>query len=189
MTPADPSVLASLVARILDKAGLRYVIGGSVAASIYGEPRSTLDLDIMIEADEQSVRALVIQLAGEFHVDEQAAVDAVRQRGTFNAIHLASAMKVDFFIAEDDARTREQLDRRRAVDAGGQRLLFYAPEDIVIRKLLWFRMGGEQSERQWRDVIGILRLSGRSMDRAYLKRSAAEFAVDDLLKRAVAEIG
>ncbi len=181
MTPADPSPLAAAVAAILESEGIPYVIGGSVAASIYGEPRSTLDVDVMIDAGEEPVRRLVHRLEQEFHVDQESAVDAVKRRGTFNAIHLASSMKVDFFIAEDD-RAREQIKRRRLVDVGGRRLFFYAPEDIVIRKLAWFRMGGEVSDRQWRDILGILRLT--PVDREYLQRASVAYGVADLLDRA-----
>ena len=184
MTPADPFALAALVAEVLEKLGLRYVIGGSVAASIYGEARSTLDLDLMIEADLESVRRLVAELTSDFYVEEVDAEEAVRNRGSFNAIHLASAMKVDFFIAEASAATRGQLDRRRAIEAGGRTLWFYSPEDIVIRKLVWFRMGGEQSDRQWRDILGVLRISSGAIDPDLLRRAAGEFEVEDLLQRA-----
>src|SRR5687768_17365938 len=86
MTPADPFALATLVAGVLEKIGLRYVIGGSVAASIYGEPRSTLDLAVMIVADTESVRRLVQQLGSDFYVDEADAIEAVRNGGSFNAM-------------------------------------------------------------------------------------------------------
>jgi hypothetical protein len=185
MTPADPFALATQVAGALEKIGLRYVIGGSVAASIYGEPRSTLDLDVMIAADTESVRRLVQQLGPDFYVEEADAVEAVRHGGSFNAIHLASAMKVDFFIAEADGRTRAQMDRRRAVHAGGGALWFYSPEDIVVRKLMWFRLGGEQSDRQWRDILGVLRTSAEAMDLELLRDAAREFEVEDLLERAI----
>jgi hypothetical protein len=185
MTPADPFALATLVAGVLERIGLRYVIGGSVAASIYGEPRSTLDLDLMIAADIESVRRLVQQLGSDFYVDGADAVEAVRNGGSFNAIHLGSAMKVDFFIAEADGRTRAQMERRRAVVAGGGALWFYSPEDIVVRKLMWFRLGGEQSDRQWRDILGVLRMSSEAMDLELLRNAAREFEVEDLLERAI----
>jgi hypothetical protein len=184
MTPADPYALAELVAGILEKIGVRYVIGGSVAASLYGEPRSTLDLDVMIEADAGAVRNLVRELLPHFYVEEEDAVEAVRSEGSFNAIHLTTAMKVDFFIAEAGAGTRGQMNRRRAIDAGGRSLWFYSPEDILVRKLLWYRMGGEQSERQWRDILGILRVTGSAIDRETLLSAARDFGVEELLERA-----
>ena len=183
MTPADPFRFAALVAAFLDAAGIRYVVGGSVASSFYGEPRSTLDLDIMIEAGESEARALAARMEATFYVDGDAAADAVHHVSTFNAIHLESGMKVDFFIAEDREEVREQLDRRRAMTVGDATVWFYAPEDIMVRKLVWFRMGGEQSERQWRDVLGMFRLLGDRLDLEYLARAANRFAVADLLAR------
>lgn len=185
MTPADPFALAALIAAVLEKTGLRYVIGGSVATSVYGEPRSTLDLDLMIEADLDAVQRLVAELRSGFYVEEEDAFRAVRDSASFNAIHLASAMKVDFFIAEAGDGTRRQMDRRRAIDIGGRALWFYAPEDIVIRKLMWFRLGGEQSERQWRDILGVLRMSESAIDREVLLAAARDFDVEDLLGQAM----
>lgn len=179
MTPTDPFSFAVGVARVLDALEIRYVIGGSVASSYYGEPRTTLDLDIMIEADEAAARALAEALSGEFYVDGDAAADAVRHGSTFNAIHIASAMKVDFFIAEPRDAVRRQLERRRRVGS----VWLYAPEDIIVRKLVWFRMGGEVSERQWNDVTNMLRLV-RDLDDAYLTEVAEELGVSDLLTRA-----
>jgi Nucleotidyl transferase of unknown function (DUF2204) len=184
VTPVDPFQFAAHVARVLDAVGIRYVIGGSVASSFYGEPRSTLDLDIMIDADAKAVRALAEALEDEFYVDADAAVDAVKHVSTFNAIHIASAMKVDFFIAENLDEVRGQLDRRRSLAIGDAVLWFYAPEDIIVRKLVWFRMGGEVSERQWNDVTGMLRALRGRLDEAHLTRSAAELGVADLLDRA-----
>jgi len=184
MTPADPFQFAARIARLLDSLGIRYVIGGSVASSFYGEPRSTLDLDVMIEADEAGARSLAEALQGEFYVDADAAVEAVQHGSTFNAIHVASAMKVDFFIAENEDAVRTQLDRRRGLDVEDTVLWFYAPEDIIVRKLVWFRMGGEVSERQWNDVTNVLRVLRDRLDDAYLARAAEAFGVADLLAHA-----
>lgn len=159
MTPTDPIRFAARVAR-------------------------TLDLDIMIEVNEAAARALAAALQGEFYVDADAAGEAVHHGSTFNAIHVASAMKVDFFIAEDRAAVRKQLDRRQPLAVEDVVLWFYAPEDIIVRKLLWFRMGGEVSERQWNDVASLLRVRRGGLDEAYLTRAAEEFAVGDLLARA-----
>ncbi len=96
-------------------------------------------------------------------------------------------MKVDIFIAERDERSRTQLDRRRAVDVGGHRLWFYSIEDIVVRKLSWFRLGDERPDSQWRDVVGIQRLRRQDVDQQYLRRAAEAFGVLDLLERAIGD--
>jgi hypothetical protein len=189
MSPGDPLSLAGTVATILDRLGIRYVIGGSVASSIWGEPRATIDLDLMIDADDHAVSLLVEELRDEFYVDEETAAFAVAREGSFNAIHYASSMKVDFFIAERAPLARTQLERRRGIPIGEDVLQFYAPEDLLIRKLMWYRLGGEQSERQWRDVLGILRVSWTRMERDYLAAAAEQANVSDLLEQATLESG
>lgn len=189
MTPIDPLTIAAIVAEALERLGIPYVIGGSVAASVIAEPRTTLDLDVMIDADTGKVQELVKQLAPDFYVDEGDAIDAVRHLRSFNAIHFHSAMKVDFFIAEPLGR--EQIARREALEArpGGPPLYFYSAEDLVVRKLLWYRAGGESSSRQWRDVVSILKTVALNLDRAALVRRAREQRVDDLLVRAANDAG
>lgn len=184
MTPADPISVAVIVAAILEKLGIRYVIGGSVASSLMGEPRSTLDLDLMIACDTDSVRALVADLKEAFYVDESDALQAVANQSTFNAVHLPSSLKVDFFVAERAPFAARQIERRRAIDIGGARLYFYAPEDLIVRKLMGFRLGAETSERQWRDVLGILKAE-RNLDLDLLRGAALDAGVRDLLVRAL----
>jgi hypothetical protein len=186
LTPVDPLAVARLIGALLEESGLRYVIGGSVAASVMGEPRASFDLDLMIDADAPKVRAFVRRLSESCYVDEQDALDAVRRRTSFNAVHLDTSMKIDFFIVEAEEFARDQLVRRRRVAiADGSSLYFYTAEDLIVRKLLWFRSGGETSELQWRDVLGILRTSRKQIDRSQLRNAAVKARVEDLLDRAL----
>jgi hypothetical protein len=146
---------------------------------MYGEPRSTLDLDMMIDADEKKVAGLVERLRHEFYVDRDDALEAARRRTSFSAVQMATSMKIDFFLTERESFANEQMARRREI----AHLHFYAPEDLIVRKLMWYRAGGEQSERQWRDVAGILRVSKEQIDFDYLRQAAAKVAVADLLER------
>jgi len=189
VTPIDPIAIAADVAAILEELGIRYVIGGSVASSLMGEPRSTLDLDLMVEAGEALVRRLTTKLKKTYYVDEQDAVESFARGSSFNAIHFATSIKVDFFPAEPFAAI--QLDRRQSVVVRTDLppLYFYAPEDLIVRKLMWFRAGAESSARQWRDVIGLLKTTGCDLDWAYLKSAAAERDVADLLRSASTAAG
>lgn len=187
MTPVDPLTVAVAVVEVLDRLAIPCVIGGSVASSVLGEPRSTLDLHIMIDANDDAVRRLAIALSPDFHVDQEDAVDSFRQQRSFNAIHFGTAMKVDFFPAE--ALGRQQIARRKRIEArpGIAPLYFYSAEDLIIRKLLWFRAGNETSSRQWRDVVSLMKLA--PIDSATLLQRAREQDVEDLLLRAAREAG
>jgi len=184
VTPADPFVFAARIGEILSSLGIRYVIGGSVAATLYGEPRATLDLDVVIDADASAALRVVSALKSDFYIEEEDALQAIRHGTSFNAIHFDAGLKIDFFIAQKSPEVREQFNRARVVQLAEGAAAFYAPEDILVWKLKWYRAGGEQSDRQWRDIIGILRLSQEPLDDTYLDRAAAAFGVIDLLARA-----
>ena len=118
--------------------------------------------------------------------------DAIQKRSSFNLIHLQSMFKVDIFVAKPRLLDRQQLERREAwiADAETGRSLYVATaEDTVLAKLVWYRLGGEMSDRQWRDILGVLSVQGRRLDVDYLGNSAVELQVDDLLRRAMGEAG
>jgi hypothetical protein len=178
------------VTAALDDAGIDYLLGGSLASSVLGEPRSTADIDLAIELREAAVPELARALDPLFFVDPESVREAVRRRASFNVLHRESMMKVDLFVLGDSAFDREQMNRRVSVSVSAdseQRVAVSSAEDLVLRKLAWYRAGGGVSDRQWRDVLGVLKVQRGRVDLAYMRRWAAELDLLDLLERALTE--
>ncbi|MGH7670439.1 MAG: hypothetical protein ACRENQ_13210 [Gemmatimonadaceae bacterium] len=194
MTPdqaPDPIAVALSVAAMLERLGIAYVVGGILASAVYGELRSTNDVDLVVRMELAHVAPLAQALRERFYVSEAAMGEAVRLGTSFNAIHLSTGVKLDMFVAGQDAFDAERLTHRVPtrirLDPPGELFLDTA-EHIVLRKLEWYRRGGETSERQWRDVVGVLRTQGSRLDRAGLGHWAERLGVTDLLERAMREI-
>ena len=183
----EPVAVASRVADALTRIGVAYVIGGSFASSVYGEPRSTNDIDMVADLRQSDVDIFLDAVGTEYYLSREAVVDAVREGGAFNVIHMPSAVKVDIFVAGEDAFDRERLQRRTPVsfssDPDSVTLFVDTAEDTILRKLEWYRRGGETSERQWRDVTGIVDVQSARLDRIYLREWAARLGVSDLTER------
>jgi hypothetical protein len=175
------------VGRRFDALNVPWFVGGSVASSILGEPRATADVDLVADLRGGHVGALFAALVDTYYIDEDAARAAVRTRGTFNVIQLASVTKVDIYCSLDEPLAREELERRIFIEVDGQRLPCASAEDIILQKLLWFVEGGSVSDRQWRDVRGVIKVQGEALDRVYLERHATSHGVLDLLHRALNE--
>lgn len=192
VTAPDPVELALILSRVLERLGVRYCIGGSVASSVYGEVRTTLDVDVVAELGQQHVDALVAATQAEFYILDESVRRAVRDKSSFNLIHEGMLVKADVYVSPDDRLHREQFARSRRVALRaepGSEVQLASPEDVVIHKLRWYRMGGDVSDRQWRDVLGVLKVQGSGLDRAYLIRTADELDLADLLARAFSEAG
>jgi hypothetical protein len=183
--PADPIEVAQSVTRALDALGVAHTIGGSIASSIAGEPRSTIDIDIVAALEERHVTALVATLSPAFYVDREALSRAVRDRSTANLIHHDTSVKIDLFVAGGTPLDSQQIARRLRIEIAGRVLYVHPPEDILLQKLRWYRKGGELSDRQWRDIRGIVRVQGARLDLDYLHRNAPVLDVADLLERAL----
>jgi hypothetical protein len=179
------------VVEVFERLCVRYYLSGSVASSGYGVARATLDVDIVAELEQRHVKTLVAVLQERYYLDENRIESAIRGRRSFNLIHLATMMKIDVFIPKERLFDDEALRRARTdvLDAGAKESAFRVatPEDVVLAKLEWYRRGGEVSERQWGDVLGVLKVMASKVDLEYMRRHAAEIGVLDLLERAVTE--
>lgn len=174
----------------LEQAGVRYAIGGSWASTAFGEPRFTNDVDILAEFTKDKLEQFFQYLPNSFYADAEEAQKANRRGKPFNVIYMPMAFKFDFFPADGFTLGTQELDRAIFLpDTGLSKspAPFVTPEDILLAKLHWFRLGGEISEVQWRDIKGILRGRGHALDRSYLKQSAARAGVGDLLDKAFSE--
>ena len=187
---AEPIVVTLDAVSAFRSLGIRYAVGGSLASSLHGKPRSTDDVVLVAEIALAHVDALVAAWRPVYYVDGEMIRDAIRRRASFNIIHLETMLKLDVFVAGRDALAREELDRARAhrvSDDPPCELVLVSAEDIVLQKLRWYRLGGGVSDRQWRDVLGVLAVRGDDLDADYLRRWSRDLEVEDLLDRALAE--
>jgi hypothetical protein len=176
----EPSELLRHCVTVLDGLRVSYFVTGSVATVYYGEPRFTNDIDVVVDLPAQQVTPLCRAFPPpEFYVSEDAAREAVEHHEQFNIIHPASGLKVDMMVPADTAFNRSRFARVRRVRPGGDyEACFAAAEDVIIKKLEYYREGG--SEKHLRDVAGVLKISDESVDRAYITGWASRLGLEDI---------
>lgn len=187
----DPISLTLVVADILNQLEIPYLVGGSVASSLLGEPRSTQDIDLVADLPLEKVDSLIQALQPRFYVSEDAVRDAIRSQGSFNLIDNESLGKVDIFILKDEPFNQAEFQRRQAmiVRQNPERaIVLPTPEDIILQKLIWDRMGFG-SQKQWRDILGVMKLQGEQLDKNYLNQWASTLRLIDPLEQALREAG
>ena len=190
MTASDLIAALVPVAQCFEALGVRYYVTGSLASSAHGIARASLDADLVAELERDHVDALVGCLGSAYYIPLDHIRAAVDERRSFNLIHLATIFKVDVFVSRRRPFDSQAADRARpeALDdaADALKLPVAMAEDTVLAKLEWFRRGGETSERQWWDIVGVLKVA-RGVDRAHLRVWADALGVADLLERALVD--
>lgn len=188
--PVEHQEVIRSVLDAFEKSQIKVAIGGSIASSLFGVPRYTHDADLTAEDFSGREGPFVQLFDADYYVSLAAVREANQRNGSFNIIHLPSGFKVDVFILKSRAFDQNLLQRRiitTELDPSGRPIAVLSPEDILLHKLEWFRLGGEVSDRQWEDVLGVLRVQGERLDGNYLDQWAKELGVSDLLTEARAD--
>ena len=188
-----PDFLQALIPVVtaFEKIAVPYYVAGSVASSTHGVARTTMDVDVVADMSERHVVPFVKALEKDYYVSQDMILNGVRTRSFFNVIHLGTMFKVDIFLLKAAPYDLQSFKRRtaNAFDIEGERrsICLQSPEDVVLSKLTWFRKTGESSEKQWSDVLGVLRVQKDCLDRIYLTEWAKRLNLFPLLEKAVKE--
>jgi hypothetical protein len=187
---SEPIEITLKVVEVLEALNVPYLIGGSIASSLYGTYRATADSDLVADLKSEHVERFAQSLQSEFYLDVDTIRDALQHRSSFSLIHFKTTFKVDVFIPKQRTYSRIQLERRIKLPISNdpENLAYVATaEDSILAKLEWYRMGNEVSDQQWRDIISVLKAQGDRLDRAYLREWANVLKVADLLEKALIE--
>lgn len=183
-----PTTLAVIAA--LDRLNVPYFITGSIAGGIHGVYRATADADLVAALREDHLDDLVRLLGDHFYADAATMRDAIAHHSSFNVLDLQTGFKVDVFISPGRAFDRSQFERRllEPLDPSREESAYVSSvEGVILANLEWYRLGSETSDRQWSDIVGIFKVQGERIDRAYLRHWAPTLGVDDLLERALGD--
>ena len=170
-SPGDSLRVTLLITDLLEKMGIIYAVGGSLASSVHGVMRSTLDVDIIADLRYEHIQPFVAALESDFYTDDEMIRSAIENDSSFNLIHYETAFKVDIFIPKNRAFDKSQLERRaaKAITADSTYNIYVtSAEDILLLKLERFRLGGEVSDRQWQDCLGVAKMQTSQLDLEYL---------------------
>jgi len=177
----------------LERKRLPHYIGGSLASSSWGRPRSTNDADVVVQMDETHVAELLQEFSGDYYVSQSAANAAVRNHSCFNLVHFATSLKVDIFVMKDRDFDRVSMQRvvRRMLGHGSDEFeaCIASAEDVVLNKIMWYDKGNRVSERQWLDIVSVLKVRFEHLDFEYLRKWATDLKVAELLQDAFKDAG
>jgi len=180
---------ALIVTDILESLNIEYHIGGSVASGIWGEMRYTQDIDLVADIKESQIDLLSNAFSPRFYISKVAVKDAIAFGNSFNIIDNQTGWKVDIFVLPNDLFQQSRFDRKQRISINelGQTLNFSSPEDTILQKLIWYRFTEQGSEKQWRDILGILKLQQSVLDFIYIQEWADTLKLSVDLERALSE--
>jgi hypothetical protein len=187
----EPIEVTIQVTQVLEKLNIPYLIGGSLASTLYGMVRTTQDSDIVAEMQLEHLQPFVSALQDDFYLDDEMIAESIQHHSSFNIIHRESMFKVDVFTPHSRPFLQSQLARAQKqtfLFESEVSAKFCSPEDIILAKLEWYFQGGEVSERQWRDILGVMKIRADELDLGYLRKWANELNVSNLMDRALKEM-
>jgi hypothetical protein len=192
MKRTDIIAALDIVIDCFEKLGIEYCIGGSVASSVYGIARATMDVDVVADIKINHVNNLVKALEKKYYIETDMITNAIHEKTSFNLIHLDTMLKIDIFILKNQPYDSEAFAKRMPDildEENPRRFYLYSPEDVILNKLQWYQAGGRVSEQQRKDVLGILKVQGKRLDLQYLKHWASKLELSDLLNNSFNDAG
>lgn len=179
------------IINVFDEMGISYYLCGSLASSAYGLSRTTQDIDLVSDISMGHVNSFVEKLKEKYFIDAEMIRDAIKSETSFNLIHLDTMFKIDIFILKVDPYSKTSFNRIQedSLDQGKDSLKIFisSPEDVILSKLIWFKLGSEISERQWLDILGVIKIQGDNLDKEYLIQWSKQRDIYDLLRKAFKE--
>jgi hypothetical protein len=182
------SELLGRLTSVLERQNVRYLITGSLATIAYGEPRLTNDIDIVADLHLDQIDEFCRSFpAPDYYCSPAAVRQAVDQHFQFNILHPASGLKVDVMVPDDSEFNRSRLHRATRMQASPDQTAWFAsPEDVILKKLEYYREGG--SDKHLRDIAGVLKVRGSQLDMPYLVTWAEKLGVADLWRGMLARV-
>lgn len=183
MSNKGPLDLAIQIATILDDLNIAYALGGSLASSLVGEPRSTIDVDMAAQLESSTIEIFLEKLPNEIYVPLDSVKSAVKFNSSFNLIDIENSLKIDIFVCSDDTLDTQQIKRRVLIDLPGRdyKLWVTSPEDQVLRKLNWYLLSNKALGKQISDVIGVLKINKNTIDIKYMIEQSKTLGLYKLL--------
>ena len=164
---------------VFENLSISYLVTGSVASMDYGEPRLTNDIDIVADIGLSHIPGLLAAFPKEdYYIDEEMIKEAIYRIGQFNIIHPASGLKIDIIIKQDTPFDQSRFERTRGIYPGNYSAVFASPEDVIIKKMEYYKLGG--SEKHLRDITGIIKISEESLDKEYIAQWAIQSDLKDI---------